>query len=161
MSQPEELVTLLEELNQQGISVIVEGRKDQKALQELGIDGKRIITCTKPSYKIIELLLQHKVEEVAILTDLDRQGKKLYHRLQSDCIRWGIKINNKLRLYLLQETPLQHLEGLDTYIGNLQKKMGPKGFEPLIPTVLSIAMLVAQQSCACEGDVIYGQRKSR
>lgn len=35
-------------------------------------------------------------------------------------------------------------------------KMGPKGFEPLIPALLSIAMLVIQQSCTCEGDVIYG-----
>ncbi len=41
--------------------------------------------------------------------------------------------------------------------------MDPAGFEPAIPAVLSMVMLGAQQSCACEGDVLCSSffRKSR
>ncbi len=125
----EEIMRLLEEIQQENIPIIVEGRKDKKALQELGMDN--IFTLNMPLFKIVERI---SGKEVVILTDLDKKGKELYRRIQHDCIHHGIKINNNLRHFLFRETQLAHIEGLPTYLRNLERKeMGSKGFEPLIP----------------------------
>ena len=72
--------------------IIVEGRKDKEALNNLGINN--IITLKqKPIYKIIEEISESS-KEVIILTDLDLEGKKLYSRLRSGLQRYGIKIDN-------------------------------------------------------------------
>lgn len=111
----ETILNLIDELIEQDIPVIVEGYKDRQALKELGL--KRIITLNKPLYKIVESL---KSKEVAVLTDLDWRGKKLYSRISHDCQRFGIKVNNKLRHFLFRKTPLRHIEGLGTFLRHLE-----------------------------------------
>ena len=119
----EDILHLLEEIKPDNIPIIVEGRNDKKALQELGLDN--IFTLNLPLFKIVERI---QGKEVVILTDLDKKGKELYRRIQHDCIHHGIKINNKLRHFLFRETELSHIEGLPRYLRNLEiKKMGPKG----------------------------------
>ncbi len=113
----EEILSLIDEICEQKIPVIVEGHNDKKALRELGIES--IFTLNLPLFKIVERV---KGKEVVILTDLDKKGKQLYRRIQHDCIHHGIKINNKLRHFLFRETELTHIEGLPTYLKNLESK---------------------------------------
>ena len=123
MKLHQQIIQLIEEIKQENISIIVEGRNDKKALQELGLDN--IFILNLPLFKIVERI---KGKEVVILTDLDKKGKELYRRIQHDCIHHGIKINNRLRHFLFKETQLSHIEGLATYLRNVEeKKMGPKG----------------------------------
>ncbi len=117
MSFQDKFRALLQEIQEKDLPVLVEGKKDQKTLQKLGLGN--IITLKKPLYQVVEELA---APEIVILTDLDRAGRQLYRKLYHDCVQRGIKVNNRLRLFLLQETPLAHIEGLDTYLENSANK---------------------------------------
>ena len=49
---PSEIFTCLQEIQEQNIPIIVEGRNDKKALQELGLNN--IFTLNMPLFKIVE-----------------------------------------------------------------------------------------------------------
>ncbi|MBI2148413.1 toprim domain-containing protein [Candidatus Woesearchaeota archaeon] len=91
--------------------VIVEGKKDKKALNELGIKNV-IFLENKPLFEIIEMIYK---KDVVILTDLDTEGKKLFNKFRHQLQRNGIKIHYKIR-ELLFKTKLRHIEGLNKYL---------------------------------------------
>lgn len=101
----------IEKLKESGIPVIVEGSNDRKALKELGINNV-IILKGKPLYKLVESI---DAREAVILTDLDEEGKKLYHELKQEFSTRGVMINDRLRI-LLFKTQLRQIEGLANYI---------------------------------------------
>jgi len=93
--------------------IIVEGIKDKRALNELGITN--ILTLSrKPLFSVVEDVVKNTTE-VAILTDLDEKGKQLYSRLTKDLQRHGIKVDDQLRR-LLFKARLSHIEGLNSFI---------------------------------------------
>lgn len=115
----EQIIEHLERLRDEEIPVMVEGRKDKAALQELGLQ-LILVLYQKPFYKVIESLQQFP--EIAILTDLDREGKKLYAKIKDACSQRGIRVNDKLRLFLMKETPLSQIEGLPRYLETVRRK---------------------------------------
>ena len=109
----------INKIRQSGILVIVEGKKDKKALQNFGI--KNIIELNKkPLFEIIENISDNN-EKCIILTDLDRQGKELYGKLNSGLQQRGVKIDNNFRNFLFKNTKLRQIEGLETYIEKISK----------------------------------------
>jgi len=94
-------------------AVIVEGKKDEEALRKIGFLGKIMTLKGRPLYKVVESV---KENEVMILTDLDKEGKRLYSILSKGLRDRGIKIDNRLR-ELLFKTKLRQIEGIDTYLG--------------------------------------------
>ena len=94
--------------------IIVEGKKDSLVLKKFGIKS---ISLTKPLYKIIEKI---KEKECVILTDLDKQGRKLYSILFRNLQKRKVKVDNRFRLFLLKKTKLKQIEGLDSYMKKLQ-----------------------------------------
>ena len=98
------------------LPVIVEGKKDKKALERVGFN--RVITLNKPFYKVVEEINEKKV---LILTDLDRKGRQIYGRLKKDLNKEGVVVNDKLR-NLLFKTKLRQIEGLTTYLGRFSEK---------------------------------------
>jgi len=114
-----QIYELLDKISREEIPVIVEGRNDKKALRELGIE--HIFTLNKPLYKIIEEL---PGKEVVILTDFDAKGKQLYKKINHECSQRGFRVNNTLRLFLIRNTTLSHIEGFATFLRNLQEKEG-------------------------------------
>ena len=109
--------SLLNEINKiKDKAVIVEGKRDIIALKKLGFTN--IFSIKKPLYKICEDIAKIH-NEVIILTDLDKEGKKLYSKLKFGLERCGVKINNRFREYLFKETELAHIEGLDSYVDRL------------------------------------------
>ncbi len=92
--------------------VIVEGKKDKAALENLGF--KKIIILSKPLYAVVEIVVE-KTKEVIILTDLDKEGKLLFAKLNSDLQSKGVTVRNRLR-ELLFKTQLRQIEGLDNYL---------------------------------------------
>jgi len=109
----------LDDLQERNIPIIVEGREDRKALLYFGLSNI-LVLYTKPFYKIIESL--QKYPEIAVLTDLDKEGKRLYAKINDECSRRGIKINNTFRNFLFKETELAHIEGLPRYVERLKEK---------------------------------------
>lgn len=105
----EELIKQIKRIKNKRI--IVEGKKDKKALEALGL--KKITLMNKPAWQIIEELHE---KEVVLLVDLDREGRKIYSRLLQECVKHGIRVDNKLREYLFKKTTLRQIEGAYTYI---------------------------------------------
>ncbi len=92
--------------------IIVEGKKDKIALENLGC--KNIITLNGSNagfHNLIEKLPEN-CKEVVILTDLDKKGKQLYHRIKKILTMNKIKIDDKFRVYLFKETKIRQIEGL-------------------------------------------------
>jgi 5S rRNA maturation endonuclease (ribonuclease M5) len=90
--------------------VIVEGKKDKKALEALGFS--KVLILNKPLYEIVESINEKKV---LLLTDLDKKGKQIYSKLKKDLNKRGIIADDCLR-NLLFRTQLRQIEGLTTYL---------------------------------------------
>jgi len=93
--------------------IIVEGKKDKAALENLGI--KNIITINKPLFAIVEEI-SAIAKECIILTDLDEEGRKLYAYLKRNLPRNGVKVDVVFREFLFKKTKLTHIEGLQKYL---------------------------------------------
>jgi 5S rRNA maturation endonuclease (ribonuclease M5) len=91
--------------------VLVEGPNDKRSLERLGFQN--VVFMNKALYKMVESYQDE--EEILILTDLDQHGKGLYKFFYSEFTRRGVRVNNRLRILLLQ-TPVKHIEGLAHYI---------------------------------------------
>lgn len=115
-----ELLRWIEKIIESEVIVIVEGKEDKAALKRLGIT-KIIQLNKKPLYKVVEEVVKAG-EEVVILTDLDKEGKKLYSRLNHELGQFGVKIDNRFRNFLFKHTSLRQIEGLDSYINRLEIK---------------------------------------
>ena len=104
----------INKIKQSNQLIIVEGKKDRAALEKFGI--KNIIELNKkPIFEIIENISDNN-KNCIILTDLDRQGKELYGKLNSGLQQRGVKINNNFRNFLFKNTKLRQIEGLATHI---------------------------------------------
>lgn len=110
----EEQELLMETLNEYRQHLtIVEGKNDKRALERYGFTNVR--TIDRPLYRVVEEIDE---EEIMILTDLDRHGRKLYHYFFRECGRRGVKVNNRLR-QLLVFSELRQIEGLPRYLERL------------------------------------------
>jgi 5S rRNA maturation endonuclease (ribonuclease M5) len=106
----EEFWKEVERLKERKTLIIVEGFRDRKALEKVGL--KEVKKLSGPLYRFVETL---KADEVVILTDLDREGKKLYSVLKNDLQRMGVKVDDRLR-NLLFKSQLRQIEGLTGYL---------------------------------------------
>ncbi|MBI4143600.1 toprim domain-containing protein [Candidatus Woesearchaeota archaeon] len=96
--------------------VIVEGKKDRAALHRLGI--KNIVELSKkPLFQIVEEIAGSN-KECIILTDLDKKGREIYGKLNSNLQKHGVKVNNKLREFLFKNTKLRQIEGISSYFNS-------------------------------------------
>ena len=109
----EEFQELIDKAVASNILIIVEGKKDREALQKLGISNITELS-KKPLYQVVEEA-SNASSECAILTDLDRKGKEIYGKLNSQLQRNGVKIDNKLRNFLFNHTKVRQIEGLTAY----------------------------------------------
>lgn len=99
--------------------IIVEGKRDIKALNKLGITN--IISLDKPIYLMIEEIIG-KYKEAIILTDFDFEGKKLYSKIKHELNKNGVKVNDKYRKFL-SRCKITHVEGLYTFYKNNSKEV--------------------------------------
>ncbi|NQV09274.1 toprim domain-containing protein [Candidatus Woesearchaeota archaeon] len=116
MKYQEELNDWISRLKETDKIIIVEGKNDKKALESFGVSDI-IILSKHPLYKIIEDVAQ-KNKKAIILTDIDKEGKKLYGKLSSGLGSMGVEIDNYFREFLIKKTKLSQIEGLDTYLLN-------------------------------------------
>jgi 5S rRNA maturation endonuclease (ribonuclease M5) len=93
----------------QDVPVIVEGQKDKIALEKLGFAN--IICLHGPISQFCEDVAQ-RTKRVCILTDLDREGRKLYSQIKANLERNGVRIDDSLR-DKIWKTKITQIEGLD------------------------------------------------
>ena len=99
--------------------IIVEGPKDKRALEHLGL--KHIVVLKKPLFEIVEEV-SDKTTHCAVLTDLDKEGKKIYGILKKGLQRHRVKVNDRFRNFLMRKTKLRQIEGMPHYLRTLQEK---------------------------------------
>ncbi len=117
----EEIINEIERVRQNDFLVIVEGRKDRIALEQLGLQEIFVLNeGGKGLYEKIEEICL-KGRNVVVLTDLDKKGRKLYELLKNEISKRGLRVNNHLR-DLLFRMRISHVEGLDSFIDNCQFK---------------------------------------
>lgn len=122
----QEIITKLIEEANKGKLIVVEGKKDAQALQELGISGKILMLKTggKSFLEATKQIETFNVSEVVLLLDYDRRGKESTKRLQQDLEHVKVKANVKLwrELHGLVGRELQCIESLPNYLETLKAK---------------------------------------
>ena len=88
----QEIYEILEEMKSSNILVIVEGKKDKSALKSFGIEN--VMVLKKALHEVIEEAAESN-KEIILLTDLDKEGKQLYGRLNSGLQKYGVRIDHK------------------------------------------------------------------
>jgi 5S rRNA maturation endonuclease (ribonuclease M5) len=117
----EELVKEIEKVKRDSCLIIVEGKKDKVALEEIGLKNIFVLNETGKSLfiKIEEIVNSaDKRTKCVILTDFDKKGKKIYHLVKKELSQNGIKMNNSLRDMLLR-AHLSHIEGVSSFLAHL------------------------------------------
>jgi 5S rRNA maturation endonuclease (ribonuclease M5) len=127
------LSKIIEELKiqaEEGIPVLVEGKKDEKALEELGIQGN-FIKVSGSGLKLFEIaeIAAELSPSVIILTDFDRKGNELARRLSEDIQRLGSHPNILFRRKILEMTNrfIKDIESLPRHLDNLAFEEFPMG----------------------------------
>ncbi len=111
----EEFFEWLEALRSSEKLILVEGKKDRKSLEQFGINN--IITLGPPLYEVCEYVAS-QTKDVIILTDLDKKGKELYGKLNSQLSQMGVRVDNRFREFLFLKK-LSHIEGLVSFISRM------------------------------------------
>jgi len=111
MSLWQDIAEWAEAINTSGKAIVVEGKNDEAALRALGLTKEIYQLSKKPLFEVIEGVSE-KEREVIILTDLDKEGKKLYGTLSSGLQNHGVRIDNKFREWLFRNTKVRQIEGI-------------------------------------------------
>ena len=115
MSQKtEDIQSFIEKIKDSNTLIIVEGKKDRAALQKLGLNNI-IELSKKPLFQVVEDVANSN-DECIILTDLDKEGRQLYSKLNSNLQKNGVKVDNKFRKFLFRHTKLRQVEGICSYL---------------------------------------------
>lgn len=104
----------LSELKASDKQIVVEGIKDIRSLKSLGIPEERISDIKGPLFSFIENVAEtHK--QIILLTDIDVEGDKLFKTLYTDFPKLGVVVDRSFRDWLINNTPVSHIEGLSSY----------------------------------------------
>lgn len=121
----EELDRVIQELIQlnKEIPVIVEGRKDERTLRELGLEGI-VIRLNKglSIFRICEELAKRH-DKAVILTDWDRRGGQLSRSLRDGLEANGIQYNENIRAKIayLCKKDIKDVESLGKHLARLEE----------------------------------------
>ncbi|WXG45789.1 MAG: toprim domain-containing protein [Candidatus Atabeyarchaeum deiterrae] len=111
----------------EGVPILVEGRKDEDALKELGVKG-RIIRIRRQRKKLFELAEElSPYKKVVVLADFDKEGEALAREISRYLQLWGVQtiMRDKIRNAISWAT--REIEGVKK-IGGLQEKLNNKQF---------------------------------
>ena len=122
----EQILTKLIEKSLEGTPIIVEGKKDVTALQELGVKGQILMVKTGGKSFLDASVEIEKLSsnEVILFLDFDRRGREATRRLQESLERGKIQVNLKFwhDLRALSGREIQCIEGVPSYLTTLQEK---------------------------------------
>ena len=124
------LSNLIEELKifgEQGIPVLIEGQKDEKALKELGVNGN-FIKVSGSGLKLFEIAeIAAQSARVVILTDFDRKGNELAKRLSEDIQSLGSHPDLRLRKIIMGITRryIKDIQSLPRHLEQLELEENP------------------------------------
>jgi len=89
IEQADEALTEIKELAEEGVPILVEGKRDAEALKRLGVKGTILELSTRG--QMLNFLESLKFERVLILTDFDTKGEELALFCSEHLIRLGVE----------------------------------------------------------------------
>lgn len=108
----------IREKSDEGAGILVEGKNDEEALRELGIEGPihQIPAKGEPLLNSIENLPEY--DEVLVLTDFDRTGEKLAVFCRNQLEKLGVNVLSELRKKLKKfvRKGVKDIEGMSSFI---------------------------------------------
>jgi len=106
--------------------IIVEGRKDLKALALLGITKNVITLSMGLSMVAFTEAISRRFKKAVILTDWDRKGGQLARMLKDGLMTNGVQVNDNFRtqLVILSKKEAKDIEGLPRFVERLHKLAG-------------------------------------
>ncbi len=127
------LSRIVEELSscvEQGMPILIEGKKDEEALKELGITGN-IIKVSGSGLKLFEIaeIAAKTSSKVIILTDFDRKGDILAKKLSEDIQSLGSHPDLNIRRNIIKITRryIKDIESLPKHMKQLELEINPYG----------------------------------
>ena len=116
MIERDTVIALIDELKAFDGVILVEGKKDERALARYGIRTQSIDTSPDT---IIEALAR-EYDRILILTDTDEEGRRLHDQVRAACERVSINDDPRLRRAFFTATKLRTVEGFDTLCERLR-----------------------------------------
>jgi len=125
-----EILEKLAEESAKGKPILVEGKKDVKALRVLGVTGT-VLTVKTGGKSFLDTVCEVEnmsVPEVILFLDFDRRGREGTKRLKQRLERAKIKPSTKLwhALSAVAGKEIQCIEGITSYLQTLHEKLGVK-----------------------------------
>ncbi len=131
----EKIKEILERLVQEsakGTLVVVEGKKDVRALRDLGVEGKivPVKSSGKPLLDVISELEQTGTNKVILMLDFDRRGKELTAKMRRHLEGTGIVPDTTFwgQIFGLAGRDIKDVEGLAAYMETLERKYQRNSF---------------------------------
>lgn len=123
----EQILTQIAEESAKGKPIVVEGKKDTEALQELGVNGT-ILTVKTGGKSFLGATTEIEAlgaDEVILLLDFDRRGIEGIKRLQENLERGKVRVNVKFwrELRGLVGREVSCIESLPSFLATLQQKV--------------------------------------
>jgi len=120
------LVQRLSDQSRRGTPIIVEGRKDEGSLRELGINGP--ILCLKAQGKSFIEFLEDigSNRKVIVLTDFDTEGKKLAKMLVNELSKKRIRVDDSIwkQVGALVRQDIHTVQELGSCIEGMLRRVG-------------------------------------
>ncbi len=104
---------LLEILKESGL-IIVEGKKDRKVLEKMGL--KNIVEISGKALEKVVDIIQEMGQQVIILTDYDKEGTEQYERLKNLLLSDGLREDNNIRNLFKATFSVNKIEELKFYL---------------------------------------------
>ncbi len=106
--------------------VLVEGRRDEAALQELGVDAEFVRLCGN-GRRLVESVekVSRSYEVAVVLTDWDRQGDELVDEVKPMLESYGVtpRTVHRRRLRNLTAKDIHDVESLATHRQNVREEL--------------------------------------
>ncbi len=126
----EMVISELQTLAESGAVIVVEGRRDEKSLRLLGINGEIMFASRKPLLEFTDFLSTSR-KEIILLTDWDKKGGIIARKIIQHLLMYGIMPNTKIRgkIGVLVKKRIKDVESLNNYINKLRYELhGVVGF---------------------------------
>ncbi len=117
----EELILELQELADSGAIIVVEGRKDADSLRFLGIKGEIRLSSQQPLLEFTESLSRNG-KEIVLLTDWDKKGGMIAHKIIQYLLAYGIMPDTQIRAKIrtLTKKRIKDIESLNNHVNKLR-----------------------------------------
>lgn len=116
-----EKIETLKELSEEA-PIIVEGKRDEEALRNLGIKAEVLLASSAPFHEFCDAVAKD-YPEVILFTDLDAAGSQLAKRLKDSLTKRGVGVNGRLRKRLLGLLDTHCVEDLDVRLRREEEKL--------------------------------------